>query len=84
MKIAGYQGSVNLGTGGGATVKVSSDLNAYGSGGKGLAAIAGAANKWAVAVEAQQEDEDKQSILNAMDIFNKSVITSCTTMKAAL
>ena len=72
MKIAGYQGSVNLGAGGGATVKVSSDLNAYGSGGKGLAAIAGAANKWAVAVEAQQEDEDKQSILNAMDIFNKS------------
>ena len=72
MKIAGYQGSVNLGTSGGATVKVSSDLNAYGSGGKGLAAIAGAANKWAVAVEAQQEDEDKQSILNAMDIFNKS------------
>ena len=72
MKIAGYQGSVNLGTGGGATVKVSSDLNAYGSGGKGVAAIAGAANKWAVAVEAQQEDEDKQSILNAMDIFNKS------------
>lgn len=72
MKIADYKGSVNLGTGGGATVKVSSDLNAYGSGGKGLAAIAGAANKWAVAVEAQQEDEDKQSILNAMDIFNKS------------
>lgn len=72
MKIAGYQGSVNLGAGGGATVKVSSDLNAYGSGGKGLAAIAGSANKWAVAVEAQQEDEDKQSILNAMDIFNKS------------
>lgn len=72
MKIAGYQGSVNLGTGGGATVKVSSDLNAYGDGGKGLTAIAGAANKWAVAVEAQQEDEDKQSILNAMDIFNKS------------
>lgn len=72
MKIAGYQGSVNLGAGGGATVKVSSDLNAYGSGGKGLAAIAGAANKWAVAVEARQEDEDKQSILNAMDIFNKS------------
>lgn len=72
MKIAGYQGSVNLGAGGGAAVKVSSDLNAYGSGGKGLAAIAGAANKWAVAVEAQQEDEDKQSILNAMDIFNKS------------
>ena len=72
MKIAGYQGSVNLGAGGGATVKVSSDLNAYGSGGKGLAAIAGAANKWAAAVEAQQEDEDKQSILNAMDIFNKS------------
>ena len=72
MKIAGYQGSVNLGAGGGATVKISSDLNAYGSGGKGLAAIAGAANKWAVAVEAQQEDEDKQSILNAMDIFNKS------------
>ena len=72
MKIAGYQGSVNLGAGGGATVKVSSDLNAYGSGGKGLAAIAGAANKWAVAVEAQQEEEDKQSILNAMDIFNKS------------
>ena len=72
MKIAGYQGGVNLGTGGGATVKVSSDLNAYGSGGKGLAAIAGAANKWAIAVEAQQEDEDKQSILNAMDIFNKS------------
>lgn len=72
MKIAGYQGSVNLGAGGGATVKVSSDINAYGSGGKGLAALAGAANKWAVAVEAQQEDEDKQSILNAMDIFNKS------------
>lgn len=72
MKIAGYQGSVNLGAGGGATVKVSSYLNAYGSGGKGLAAIAGAVNKWAVAVEAQQEDEDKQSILNAMDIFNKS------------
>lgn len=72
MKIAGYQGGVNLGAGGGATVKVSSDLNAYGDGGKGLAAIAGAANKWAVAVEAQQEDEDKQSILNAMDIFNKS------------
>ena len=72
MKIAGYQGSVNLGAGGGATVKVSSDINAYGSGGKGLAAIAGAANKWAAAVEAQQEDEDKQSILNAMDIFNKS------------
>lgn len=72
MKIAGYQGSVNLGAGGGATVKVSSYLNAYGSGGKGLAAIAGAANKWAVAVEEQQEDEDKQSILNAMDIFNKS------------
>lgn len=72
MKIAGYQGGVNLGTSSGATVKVSSDLNAYGSGGKGLAAIAGAANKWAVAVEAQQEDEDKQSILNAMDIFNKS------------
>lgn len=72
MKIAGYQGSVNLGAGSGATIKVSSDLNAYGSGGKGLAAIAGAANKWAVAVEAQQEDEDKQSILNAMDIFNKS------------
>lgn len=72
MKIAGYQGSVNLGAGSGATVKVSSDLNAYGSGGKGLAAIAGAVNKWAVAVEAQQEDEDKQSILNAMDIFNKS------------
>lgn len=72
MKIAGYQGSVNLGTGGGAAVKVSSDLNAYGSGGKGLAAIAGAVGKWEVAVEAQQEDEDKQSILNAMDIFNKS------------
>ena len=52
MKIAGYQGSVNLGAGGGATVKVSSDLNAYGSGGKGLAAIAGAVNKWVVAVEA--------------------------------
>ena len=72
MKIAGYQGSVNLGAGGGAAVKVSSDLNAYGSGGKGLAAIAGAVGKWGVAVEAQQEDEDKQSILNAMDIFNKS------------
>jgi hypothetical protein len=72
MKIAGYQGSVNLGAGSGATVKVSSDLNAYGSGGKGLTAIAGAVNKWEVAVEAQQEDEDKQSILNAMDIFNKS------------
>lgn len=72
MKIAGYQGSVNLGAGSGETVKVSSDLNAYGSGGKGLTAIAGAVNKWQVAVEAQQEDEDKQSILNAMDIFNKS------------
>ena len=68
MKIAGYQGSVNLGAGGGATVKVSSDLNAYGSGGKGLAAIAGAANKWAVAVEAQQEDEDKQSILDRKSV----------------
>lgn len=71
MKIAGYQPSVNLNVGSTPTVKVSGDLNAYGTGGQGLAALGKAAGQVAVMIEQKQEDEDKQSILNAMDLFNK-------------
>lgn len=70
MKIAGYQPSVDLNTIKGA-VKVSNDANAYGSGGQGLAALGKAAGQVAVMIEQKQEDDDKQSILNAMDLFNK-------------
>ena len=71
MKIAGYQPSVSLNVGSTPTVKVPGDVNAYGSGGQGLAAIGKAVGVWQAAIEQKQEDEDKQSILNAMDLFNK-------------
>ncbi len=71
MKITGYQPSVSLNVGSTPTVKVSGDVNAYGSSGQGLAAIGKAVGVWQAAIEQKQEDEDKQSILNAMDVFNK-------------
>jgi hypothetical protein len=71
MKIEGYQGSnVNLNTVS-ATVKRVSDAMAYGGDGSGLKAIGQAANQWAAVIQKQQDEEDRQAVLQAMDAYNK-------------
>ena len=72
MKITGYQQSVDTGGTTKATVKTVGNALAYGTDGSGPAAMSKAAGQWAAAIERQQENEDKEAILNAMDIFNKS------------
>lgn len=72
MKITGYQQSVDTGGTTNATIKTVGNALAYGTDGSGPAAMSKAAGQWAAAIERQQENEDKETILNAMDIFNKS------------
>lgn len=72
MKITGYQQSVDTGGTTKATIKTVGNALAYGTDGSGPAAMSKAAGLWATAIERQQENEDKEAILNAMDIFNKS------------
>lgn len=72
MKITGYQQSIDTGGTVKATVKTVGNALAYGTDGSGLTAMSNAAGQWAAAIERQQENEDKEAILNAMDIFNKS------------
>lgn len=72
MKITGYQQSVDTGGTTKATIKTVGNALAYGTDGSGLTAMSNAAGQWAAAIERQQENEDKEAILNAMDIFNKS------------
>lgn len=72
MKITGYQQSVDTGGTTKATIKTVGNALAYGTDGSGPAAMSKAAGQWAAAIERQQENEDKEAILNAMDIFNKS------------
>lgn len=72
MKITGYQQSVDTGGTTKATIKTVGNALAYGTDGSGPAAMSKAAGQWAAAFERQQENEDKEAILNAMDIFNKS------------
>lgn len=71
MKIEGYQGgNVNLNTVS-ATVKRVGDAMAYGGDGSGLRAVGQAANQWAAVIQKQQDEEDRQAILQAMDAYNK-------------
>ena len=72
MKITGYQQSIDTGGTTNATIKTVGNALAYGTDGSGPAAMSKAAGQWAAAIERQQENEDKEAILNAMDIFNKS------------
>lgn len=72
MKITGYQQSVDTGGTTKATIKTVGNALAYGTDGSGLTAMSNAAGQWAAAIERQQENEDRETILNAMDIFNKS------------
>lgn len=72
MKITGYQQSVDTGGTTKATIKTVGNALAYGTDGSGPTAMSKAAGLWAAAIERQQENEDKETILNAMDIFNKS------------
>lgn len=72
MKITGYQQSVGTGGVANATVKVAAPALAYGTDGSGEKALSKAYGQWAAAIEKQNEEEDKQNILNAMDVFNKS------------
>jgi hypothetical protein len=72
MKITGYQQSIDTGGTAQATVKTVGNTLAYGTDGSGLTAMSKAAGQWAAAIEQQHENEDKENILNAMDIFNKS------------
>lgn len=71
MKIEGYQGgNVNLNTVS-ATVKRVGDAMAYGGDGSGLRAVGQAANQWAAVIQKQQDEEDRQAVLQAMDAYNK-------------
>lgn len=72
MKIEGYQQSVGTGGVANGSIKVAAPALAYGGDGSGYAAMSKAYGQWAAAIEKQNEEEDKQNILNAMDIFNKS------------
>lgn len=70
MKIEGYKPSVGLNTING-SVKVSGDKMAYGASGAGFDALGNAAGKWAETVQKQYDDEDRQTILDALDLYNK-------------
>lgn len=70
MKIEGYKPSVGLNTING-SVKVSGDKMAYGTGGAGFDAINRGIGIAANVVQKQQDDEDRQVILDAMDLYNK-------------
>lgn len=72
MKITGYQQSVGTGGVANAAVKVAAPALAYGTDGSGEKALSNAYGQWAAVIEKQNEEEDKQNILNAMDVFNKS------------
>lgn len=72
MKITGYQSSVGTGGVASAAIKTVGNALAYGMDGSGYAAMGKMYGSIATAIEKQNEDEDKQNILNAMDVFNKS------------
>lgn len=72
MKITGYQSSVGTGGVANAAIKTVGNALAYGMDGSGYAAMGKMYGSIAAAIEKQNEDEDKQNILNAMDVFNKS------------
>lgn len=72
MKITGYQQSVGTGGTASNTIKTVGAALAYGTGGTGAAALSKAYGQVAAVIEQRNEQEDKESILNAMDVFNKS------------
>ena len=72
MKITGYQQSVDTGGTTKAAIKTVGNALAYGTDGSGVTAMSKAVGQWATVIEQQQENEDKETILNAMDVFNKS------------
>lgn len=70
MKIEGYKPSVDMGVSSG-RVSVPQNALAYGVGGAGLDAINKGIGVVANVVQKQQDDEDRQVILDAMDLYNK-------------
>lgn len=71
MKITGYQPSVTTTNTVNAAIKTVGDAMAYGGNGDGLKAIGQAANQWAAVIQKQQDEEDRQAVLQAMDAYNK-------------
>lgn len=70
MKIEGYKPSVNLNTING-SVKVSGAKMSYGAGGAGFDVLGNAVGKWAETVQKQYDNEDRQTVLDALDLYNK-------------
>lgn len=70
MKIEGYKPSVDMGVSSG-RVSVPQNALAYGVGGAGLDTINKGIGVVANVVQKQQDDEDRQVILDAMDLYNK-------------
>lgn len=70
MKIEGYKPSVNLNTVN-AQVRIPSEGMAYGTGSQGYTGLAKGIGIVAGFVSKEQENKDKQTILQAMDTYNK-------------
>lgn len=70
MKIEGYKPSVNLNTVN-AQVRIPSEGMAYGTGSQGYTSLAKGIGIVAGFVSKEQENKDKQTILQAMDTYNK-------------
>lgn len=71
MKITGYNSVVGTGGTVNATVRAVGDINAYGGNGSGLKAVSNALGKWQAAYQQVAEEEDKRTLMSAMDTYNK-------------
>ena len=71
MKIQGYNQQIGNTNTVSTAVKTVSDIMAYGGNGSGQKAISKGIGAWADVIAKKQEEDDKQSILQAMDAYNK-------------
>ena len=70
MKIQGYNQQIGNTNTVSTAVKTVSDIMAYGGNGSGQKAISKGIGAWADVIAKKQEEDDKQSILQAMDAYN--------------
>lgn len=71
MKIQGYTQQIGNTNTVSTAIKTVGDVMAYGGDGKGLKSVANAFGQWQEVIAKKQEEDDKQSILQAMDAYNK-------------
>lgn len=71
MKIQGYNQQVGNGGVANAAVQTAGQLMAFGANDAGQKAVSDAIGAWSKVIAQKQEEDDKQSILQAMDAYNK-------------